>query len=167
MHFNTFHVSGGRAGGSSHIFFCLQADRPVCWIVLNFFSLTTTLSTIIINSTYRVFLVVRYFLYMVFSASLLFLKKVVKRNKLRISFKNSEQLCSSSSSSSSLSYLYHNHHQNLIWSTLHNCSSYWKYGSFICRLCIQESMFLTKSIYFSMQIFVTIRVNSYNLFLIC
>lgn len=81
MHFNTFHVSGGRAGGLSDIFFCLQADRRVCLSVLIFFSLTTTLSTIIINSTYRVFLVVRYFLYMVSSASLLFLKKSNKKEQ--------------------------------------------------------------------------------------
>ena len=42
---------------------------------------TTTLSTIIINSTYWVFLVVRYFLYMISSASLLFLKKVKNKEQ--------------------------------------------------------------------------------------
>ena len=166
MHFNTFHVSGGRAGGLSDIFFCLQADRPVCWIVLNFFSLTTTLSTIIINSTYRVFLVVRYFLYMVSSATLLFLKKVVKRNKLRISF-NWTVMFIIIIIVQLIIFIIIIIKTWYAWSTLHNCKSCWKYGSFICRLCIQESMFLTKSIYFSMQIFVTIRVNSYNLFLIC
>ena len=108
IHFNAFQYIScvWRQGrGLIGIFICLQADRPLCLIVLNFFSLTTTLSTIIINSTYRVFLVVRYFLYIVSSASLLFLKKVIKRNRLRLSFKNSEQLCSPSSSSSSLSSL--------------------------------------------------------------
>ena len=83
------------------MYFFLFTDRQAClFSCLIFCSLTTTLSTIIINSTYRIFLVVRYFLYMVSSASLLFLKSKRKKKEqanLQISFKNSEQLCSSSS----------------------------------------------------------------------